>query len=222
MSRTALTCLAALTVCAMAAAIVVESADAANIPGGGNYNKWAKTGTEKDKDKDKKKEDAHTKDIERLKAATEAVEKEETAAKEALTKAEDEAAKTSGDDAAQRERLVALARRKGVAAFEGCGSKYGRVLVAAHPIGQRAGLSDNSKAALQMLIAKVNMLRRSNVERIADLHEKMGKDRSSLAILEAYYRSLPENQRFAALSIKERIDALKERTNPKRRAGGAR
>ena len=218
MSRTALTCLAALMVCAVAAAVVVESADAASLPS--NFRKYAKTGT--DKDKDKKKQDAHTKEIERLKAATEAVEKEETAAQKALAKAEGAAAKKAGDDATQRERQVTLARRKGVAALEGCGAKYVRVLVAAHPIGQRAGLSDNSKAALQMLIAKVNMLRRSNVERVADLHEKMGKDRRSLAILEAYYRSLPERRRFAALSIKERIDALKEKTNPKRRVGGVR
>lgn len=217
MSRTALTCLAALMVCAMAAAVVVESADAAKA---GDFKKWMKK-DDKKKD-DKKKEDVHTKEIERLAAATESVEKEETAAQEALTKAEDEAAKKAGDDAVQRERQVTLARRKGVAALEGCAAKYVRVLVAAHPIGQRAGLSDNSKAALQMLIAKVNMLRRSNVERIADLHEQMGKDRRSLAILEAYYRSLPERRRFAALSIKERIDALKEKTNPKRRAGGVR
>ena len=218
MSRMTLAFVAALTVCAMAAAMVTESAEAA--AGAGN-SKWGKRDDKKKDDKKKDKEDVQAKDIERLSAAAEAVEKEETEVQNALAEAEAEAAKKAGDDAAQQARLVMSARRKAVAALETCGVKYGRVLAAAQPIATKADLTDKSKAALQTLAAKVNMLRRGNVERIADLYEKMGKDRQALAVLEAYYGSLPESQRFAAMSIKERIDALKEKTSPKRKAAAA-
>jgi len=209
-----LTWLAALAVCAVTSAIATKPAGAA---GAGDYKKWAKKQDDK-----KNKEDPYAKEIERLAAAAQAVEKEETAAQKALAKAEKEAAKKAADDAVPQERLVALARRKAVAALEGCGARYIRVLAAAQPIAKRPALSDKAKAALQTLAAKISMLRRSNVERIADLYEAMGKDRKALAGLEAYYRSLPERKRFAALAIKERIDALKEKTNPKRRAGAVR
>ena len=215
MSRTRLRYVAALAVCAMAASIVSQPADAAKWDKGGDLKKeWKK--------KDGKKEAPHAKAIEHLAAAIEVVEKGEAAVQKALTKAEAEAAKKSGDDAGQRDRLVAVACRKAVAGLEACGAKYVRVLMAARPIAKKADLGDKPKAALQTLAAKLSMLRRSNVERIADLYEKMGRDRKSLAILEAFYQSIPERQRFGAISLKDRIDALKAKLNPRRKAGGAR
>ncbi len=214
MSRTSLRYVAALAVCVMAAAIVSQPAEAAK-PGGVVDPKkevMEKIG----------KEVPHAKKIEHLAAAAEVVEKEEAAVQKALTKAEAEAAKKAGDDAGRRDRLVAVARRKAVAGLEACGAKYVRVLMAARPIAKKAGLGDEAKAALQTLAAKLSMLRRSNVERTADLHEKMGRDRKSLAILEALYRSIPERRRFGAMSLKDRIDALKAKLNPRRKAGGAR
>ena len=211
MSWTRLRYVAALAVFAMAAVIVSQPAEAAKADKVGDVKKELQ----------KKKENPHAKAIEHLAAAVEAVEKGEAAVQKALTKAEAEAAKKAGDDAGQRDRLVAVARRKAVAGLEACGAKYVRVLMAARPIAKKSDLSDKSKAALQTLAAKVSMLRRSNAERIADLYEKMGRDRKALGILEALYRSIPERQRFSAISLKDRIDTLKAKVNPRRKAGGA-
>lgn len=215
MFRTKRTYVAALAVCAMAAVMVAEPAVAAKA---GNWKKW----TKKDDKKKKDKEGVHAKEIERLASAAEAVEKEEAAVQKALAKAETEAAKKAADDPVQRERLVTTARRKAVAALEVCGAKYARVVAVAQPIARKADLRDKSKTALQTLAAKLSMLRRSNVEHVANLYEKMGKDRRCLGILEAYYRSIPERRRFAAMALKDRIDTLKAKLNPKRRAGGTR
>ncbi len=211
MSRTSLRYVAALAFFAMAAAIVSQPAEAAKADKGGDLKKELQ----------KAKEDPHAKEIEHLAAAVEVVEKEEAAVQKNLAKAEAEAAKKAGDDAGQRDRLVAVACRKAVASLEACGAKYVRVLMAARPIAKKPDLSDKSKAALQTLAAKLSMLHRSNVERTADLYEKMGKDRKSLGMLEALYRSLSERQRFSAMSLKDRIDTLKAKVNPKRKAGGA-
>ena len=214
MSRTSLMYVSALAVLAMAAAIVSQPAEAAKANKGDDVKKELMK-------KGGKKEDPHAKEIEHLAAAAEVVEKEEAAVQQALAKAEAEAVKKAGDDASQRDRLVAVACRKAVADLEACGAKYVRVLMAAQPIAKKPDLGDKSKAALQTLAAKINMLRRSNVERTADLYEKMGKDRQSLGMLEALYRSIPEQQRFSAMSLKDRIDTLKAKVNPKRKAGGA-
>ena len=211
MSRTSLRYVAALAFLAMAAAIVSQPVEAAKADKGGDLKKELQ----------KKKENPHAKEIEHLAAAVEVVEKGEAAVQKALAKAEAEAAKKAGDDTGQRDRLVAVACRKAVAGLEACGAKYVRVLMAARPIAKKSDLSEKSKAALQTLAAKISMLRRSNVERTADLYEKMGKDRKSLGILEALYRSIPEQQRFSAMSLKDRIDTLKAKVNPKRKAGGA-
>jgi len=211
MSWTRLRYVAALAVFAMAAVIVSQVAEAAKADKVGDLKKELQ----------KKKENPHAKEIEHLAAAVEVVEKGEAAVQKALTKAEAEAAKKAGDDAGQRDRLVAVARRKAVAGLEACGAKYVRVLMAARPIAKKSDLGDKSKAALQTLAAKVSMLRRSNAERIADLYEKMGRDRKALGILEALYRSIPERQRFSAISLKDRIDTLKAKVNPRRKAGGA-
>lgn len=211
MSRTSLMYVAALAFFAMGAAIVSQPAEAAKADKGGDLKKELK----------KAKEDPHAKEIEHLEAAVEAVEKGEAAVQQALAKAEAEAAKKAGDDASQRDRLVAVACRKAVADLEACGAKYVRVLMAAQPIAKKPDLGDKSKAALQTLAAKINMLRRSNVERTADLYEKMGKDRKSLGMLEALYRSISEQQRFSAVSLKDRIDTLKAKVNPKRKAAVA-
>ncbi len=213
MSRTSLRYVAALAFFAMAAAIVSQPVEAAKADKGGDFKKGLmKKGA---------KEAPHAKEIEHLAAAAEVVEKEEAAVQKALTKAEAEAAKKAGD-AGQRDRLVAVACRKAVAGLEACGAKYVRVLMAARPIAKKSNLGDKSKAALQTLAAKLSMLRRTNVERTADLYEKMGKDRKSLAVLEALYRSIPEWRRFSAMSLKDRIDTLKAKLNPRRKAGGAR
>jgi hypothetical protein len=213
MSWTSPRYVAALAVFAMAAAIVSQPAEAAKADKLGEVKKeLMKKGA---------KEVPHAKEIEHLATAAEVVEKEEAAVQKALAKAEAEAAKKAGDDAGQRDRLVAVACRKAVAGLEACGAKYGRVLMAAQPIAKKPDLKDESKTKLQTLAAKLSMLRRSNVERTADLYEKMGKDRKSLGLLEALYRSIPEQQRFSAMSLKDRIDALKAKVNPKRKAGGA-
>ena len=214
MSRTSLRYVAALAVCAMAAAIVLQPAEAAKAD-------VVQDMVKKELEKGGKKENPHAKEIEHLAAAVEVVEKGEAAVQKALTKAEAEAAKKAGDDAGQRDRLVAVACRKAVAGLEACGAKYVRVLMAARPIAKKADLGDKPKAALQTLAAKLSMLRRSNAERIADLYEKMGRDRKALGILEALYRSIPERQRFSAISLKDRIDTLKAKVNPRRKAGGA-
>jgi len=130
MSKTSLVYVAALAVCAMAASIVSQPADAAKWDKGGDVKKELKKELMKKGDK----EVPHAKEIEHLAAAVEVVEKEEAAVQKALTKAEAEAVKKSGDDAGQRDRLVAVACRKAVAGLEACRAKYVRVLMVAQPI----------------------------------------------------------------------------------------
>lgn len=214
MSPRILTHLAVMLVCAMVVGLWSEPAEAKAR--GSDYKRWINKGDNGEKT------DVHAEAVERYSEALKAVEKEEAAADKALAKAEADAAKKAGGDAPQAERLRTTACRKAIAALEACRAKYGRIQAAAQPIAKKPGLSEQSKTQLQVLAVKLNMARRRNVERIADLYEKIGKDRTALALLEMLYRSIPEQQRFTVLSLKNRIDALKERLSPRRKGAGTR
>ena len=96
-------------------------------------------------------------------------------------------------------------------------NKYAAVLRSLRHLDQRRHeMPEDLKSRTEELMARILKSRRSCLEKIAAIYEKLMDDKMMLATYVAIYQMLPEDQREADAALKEKILALKKKLEPEK------
>jgi len=94
-------------------------------------------------------------------------------------------------------------------------SKYAAVPRGLRYLEQKRGeMPEDLKSSAEEVVARVLKNRRSCLEKVAAIYEKLTDDKMVLTIYVAIYQMLPEDQREADKALKEKILKLKKKLEP--------
>jgi len=75
-------------------------------------------------------------------------------------------------------------------------------------------MPEDLKSRAEEVVARVLKNRRSCMEKVADIYDKLMDEKTVLAIYVAIYQMLPADQREADTALKEKILKLKKKLEP--------